>query len=287
MSRAHSVLGASSAFRWMSCPGSVRLSEGMPGTTSVAAEEGTAAHALAEHCLKKNVNPHDCIGQSFEDIEVTEEMANGVAVFVAYVRERPVDQFEVVDFKYGRGHPVEVEGNPQLLYYVLGALFALEAGDLRAGGKFYEVEFKLDKLNPPVPMWGTADAVITGDRKNGLRVTIVQPRAAHERGSVRTTVVSYRELLDFSEDLLDAARKTQEPDAPLVPGDQCRWCRAKPICPALHSKALEIAQAEFTDLDAPPPTLPTPEQMPEMALTRALEWKDRLKEQRSDRKSVV
>ena len=48
---AHAVLGASSSKRWMTCPGSVRLSEGMPNESSVYAAEGSAAHALGEHCL--------------------------------------------------------------------------------------------------------------------------------------------------------------------------------------------------------------------------------------------
>ena len=38
----HAILGASSSHRWLACPGSIRLSAGMPGTSSVYADEGTA-----------------------------------------------------------------------------------------------------------------------------------------------------------------------------------------------------------------------------------------------------
>ena len=42
----HARLGASNAERWMKCPGSVRLNEGLPRKTSAYAAEGIAAHAI-------------------------------------------------------------------------------------------------------------------------------------------------------------------------------------------------------------------------------------------------
>ena len=52
----HAVLSPSGADRWMVCPGSVRLSEGMPDTSSKAADEGTAAHFMAAECLIAKVD---------------------------------------------------------------------------------------------------------------------------------------------------------------------------------------------------------------------------------------
>ena len=49
----HAVLSASSSHRWLNCPPSARLQLQYPDTTSDAAEEGTAAHALAEHKLRR------------------------------------------------------------------------------------------------------------------------------------------------------------------------------------------------------------------------------------------
>lgn len=51
---AHAKLSPSSAERWMNCPGSVVLSEGMPDKTTQFAEEGTMAHAVAEAMLLGN-----------------------------------------------------------------------------------------------------------------------------------------------------------------------------------------------------------------------------------------
>lgn len=49
----HSIYSASGAHRWMACPPSALLEQQFPSETSSFAEEGTAAHDLAEHKLKK------------------------------------------------------------------------------------------------------------------------------------------------------------------------------------------------------------------------------------------
>ena len=51
--RAHAVLSASSSSRWLACPPSALLNADAPDSSSEAAEQGTAAHALAEHKLKR------------------------------------------------------------------------------------------------------------------------------------------------------------------------------------------------------------------------------------------
>ena len=49
----HALLGASGAHRWLNCPPSARLEEKLPEETSVYAEEGRLAHAVAELKLRK------------------------------------------------------------------------------------------------------------------------------------------------------------------------------------------------------------------------------------------
>ena len=51
----HALLSASGAHRWMVCTKSSRLEESMEEETSVYAEEGSLAHALAEHKIAKEV----------------------------------------------------------------------------------------------------------------------------------------------------------------------------------------------------------------------------------------
>ena len=49
----HSLLSPSSSERWLHCPPSARLGEGIADTTSSFAEEGTEAHTLAEFKVNK------------------------------------------------------------------------------------------------------------------------------------------------------------------------------------------------------------------------------------------
>lgn len=55
--RAHAVLGASGADRWINCPPSARLQEHIPDKISEYADEGTAAHELSELILRRRLTP--------------------------------------------------------------------------------------------------------------------------------------------------------------------------------------------------------------------------------------
>lgn len=262
----HAKLGASSSDRWMNCPGSINMSRGVTERGSVYAREGTAAHSLAEQCLTRNVNADAYLGMTIEGFEVDAEMAEAVQVFVDHVRslmdpaDRPVLRVEqtfdlkdlnppgpmfgtsdavvyqpdsgtlhIVDLKFGTGVIVNVIGNPQLRYYALGAVLAFE------------------KENPG----------LRGHIQN-VRITIVQPRVPHRDGIVRSEDLTYMEVVEFAVELLNAARATTDPDAPLVPGEWCRFCNAAARCPAVASEAVALAKQEFSDVtEMPDPRLLT------------------------------
>jgi len=64
----HAILGASSASRWIGCPGSVNAIAALPKReverTSLYADEGTAAHNLAERCLREDIDPAHSLGKT-------------------------------------------------------------------------------------------------------------------------------------------------------------------------------------------------------------------------------
>lgn len=248
---AHSKIGASSADRWFRCPGSVRLSEGLPNYTSEYAAEGTAAHTLAEQCYTSGMKPETFIGKKIHvdrfEIEVTQEMCDAVHVYldaIAAVKLQGGDAraevrfhlasvhpdlfgtgdfvhfsprtktLTVLDYKHGAGKPVEVKNNSQLKYYALGALLELKVG---------------------------ADKVTYG---------IIQPRCPHPDGPVRTETIDALDLLEFADDLVKAAKATEDPKAALVAGDHCRWCPAAAICPKRKEIATMAAASAFKP--APP-----------------------------------
>lgn len=259
---AHSKLGASSMSRWSKCPGSVReAAKAPPGKSSSYAEEGSDAHALAARCLRKVANPGSFIGKTITEdgrtFLVDKEMADAVQVYVdavdAVVDEsvvsvglkaevliekrfdlsgvhagcfgtadaiawRPQEHtLHVFDYKHGAGIPVEVKGNPQLMYYGLGALLA------------------------------------SGYPARKVVLTIVQPRCDHPDGPVRSDELDAIDLLDFKTDLKSYAVATEAPDAPLVPGDHCRFCPAMEIdpetmdvrCGAVRKRRQEVTRLEF------------------------------------------
>ena len=232
--KAHAQLGASSAHRWIACPGSVQLSSGRPTYETEHSRRGTVAHHVIERCLKENLKSKVFLGTEIDGIEVDENMVESTQVFLDYITtltkipgaiwfsERQFSlaklnppaamfgtadvivylpslrQLHVPDYKNGSGVVVEAKGNPQLRYYGLGALLELQ-----------------DELGP-VPV----DEII---------LTIVQPNAFHPAGVVRSDHIAYTELLDFADELIAAAKRTGDPDAPLVAGSHCRFCPASAV----------------------------------------------------------
>ena len=143
----HALLSASSSKRWLSCTPSARLEEQFkdePGG-SVYAEEGTAAHALAEHKLKKAlkrrskrpVSDYHCdemeectdgyVAFAMEQVELAKQECKDPVVLIeqrldysAYVPEGfgtgdlliVADKvLTVIDLKYGKGVAVDAEWN--------------------------------------------------------------------------------------------------------------------------------------------------------------------------------
>lgn len=228
--RAHALLGASGAHRWMACPASARLEETLPESTSTAAEEGTLAHAIVETKLTRFLSGEKT-GMATEEQQAdplyqrimedhTDEYIDYVIDLYGKVRAECPDAelmsemrvnysrwvpegfgttdtviiadgtAHVIDFKYGKGVPVSAIGNPQLRLYALGALEAF--------GILYDIR--------------------------DVTVHIVQPRTM-EGGSSETLHVN--ELLRWADEVVaPAAQAAYAGGGEAVPGEHCRFCRA-------------------------------------------------------------
>ena len=150
--RAHALLSASSAHRWLACPPSAVAAEAYEDTSSDYAAEGTMAHEVAEIVVSGSIRPET--GRDGFAPEVTQEMLDCAAGYRDYIQEqirtpdavqmleRRVDfsayvpdgfgtcdciiiqgnTLTIIDYKYGRGVQVSAVDNPQMRLYALGAL---------------------------------------------------------------------------------------------------------------------------------------------------------------------
>ena len=244
----HAVLSASGAHRWLHCNPSARLELEFADRETEAAAEGTAAHALAEHKLKKAlklrsrkpVSPYDCdemdaytdgyVEFVLEQLEEAKALCADPLVlieqrldFSCYVPDGfgtgdcliVVDKLlHIIDFKYGQGVLVDAEENPQMMLYALGAL--------RQFDHLYDIA--------------------------QVAMSIYQPR----RENVSTWTISVEQLMEWAEQTLKPkAEMAYQGEGDYVPGPWCTFCKAAVKCRARAEAKLQLAKYEF----AMPPLL--------------------------------
>ena len=237
--RAHARFSPSQAYRIKECPGSVALCEqAPPEPPSPYAEEGTKAHEHMERLMirtrasdwdtvPEDMRPHLRVFTDYVDevlkegvfemqvearLEIPGIPGAGGTVDCLLVDKRN-GRIEVVDLKYGQGVIVEVDENPQLKQYALAAVM---------------------NLKPPE------------DWK--VRITIIQPRAQHHEGPIRSVDMTAGDLYDFSLEVFDMVEEASKPNAPRNPGSWCNWCQARTICPEIQELAAKTCRDDFSDI---------------------------------------
>lgn len=248
--REHVDCSASVTERFWNCAGSIELARGLPNVGNIHTERGTAAHELGETCLRKWEDSWIYMGDVFNGIEIDERIISGVQMYLDTCREY-----------MGEGWTYSIE---ERVY--------------------------LDKLDPPIPMSGTADfrsynarlrRLVIVDYKNGvgnvviegnkqaryyalgtffglppgttvdtIEMIIVQPNAITGRKVKRESIELY-ELLDWGYELVERARATLLPNAEIKSGDWCKWCPARGMCPTRTEAVLAEAHIDFGDILLP------------------------------------
>lgn len=238
----HALLSASSSHRWLHCNPSARLEREFADRETIAAAEGTAAHALAEHKLKRKlklrserpVSPFDT-----DEMEVcTDDYADFVMEQVTKERRRDPNtqvfieqrldfscyvpegfgtgdclivsrgRLHIIDLKYGQGLLVDSEENPQMMLYALAAL------------NQYEEQYQIKKV----------------------KLTILQPR----RDNVSTWETTVAKLKKWAtKDLVPKAQRAFRGEGEYCPGEWCIFCKAAVKCRARADDKLRLAQSEF------------------------------------------
>lgn len=231
---AHSRFGASAAHRWMRCPGSVKASEGLPNPSSPAAEEGSMLHEAAANILL-GLDVH---------YELTDEQEEVVGQYVSVVRAECGDGQLFVEQRFRLPHHPEFWGTADA---VIERGDCLKVVDFKAGRG---IEVKADyagKLNPQLGFYALgALAALNRTDWQSVEIIIVQPRY----GGIKRRLTSVQELNELAEELVEAAEKAELDEPPFEAGSHCHFCLARPTCPTLREEVFRLARMEFDDAAA-------------------------------------
>lgn len=271
--RDHRIYSPSQSERFFLCPGSVNLLRRLPPREpSVYAKEGTIAHEILEtglrqgdrssfaahnHSAHRDTNFKPDFLASINDAllyiwglldEVYAQDPKAVWFVETYVNP-PIEaapneagghcdiavyspllkHLWVMDYKHGAGVAKAVIGNTQVKQYGAGFVF--------------------DEKSP-----------IYGQPVEKVTLVIIQPRAFHPDGDIREYDTTTAELFDYLMELEDRIEACQQVDAPLIPGvEQCRFCDARSVCPALEAKSVALLNPAFQSMkDVTANKLPDP-----------------------------
>ena len=276
--KVHATLGPSSSERWLTCPGSVALTTGLPNTSSAYADEGTAAHYLASVCLTCNTYARTYIGREIivgtwgeafsihtdkagrYTKEVDSDFADAVQDYLDYVRAVVLATGGVLHIEQSLSlekitNEEGAEGTSDVVIITDDEIIVV---DLKFG-----MGNRVDAVNnSQLKMYALAAVdkySIIHDFKDA-RLVIHQPRLNHVSEwtiSLDDLEVFRGEVLGASDiiDLATAEYKEAHTDKNkwhkvylTVSEDGCRWCKAKATCPALSKAVTEAIDAEFEDL---------------------------------------
>ena len=259
MTTTHQTRSPSKAYRYLACPGSVREEAEYPDDESgESAKQGTHTHTLLEHCIKGGMgSPLSMVGVKMKDHEgefvVDRGRAERVEFALVYIRSRvgPLgtvtperrvspahligrtdmdgtcdvtivtpEELEVIDYKDGMNE-VSAQDNPQLELYALGVL---------AGYKL--------PVNGEYPF-------------KSVRMTIIQPKMALKGGQPITShVATVHEMMGKIGKYVVGGAATDAPDAPLVSGPHCKYCKHK-ACSTRAGNVMKELGMSFPALDQP------------------------------------
>ena len=240
------VVGGSTAKRVIACPGSVALVQQAPVLpSSTYADKGTLLHTVISEVLDTDCSPESLLGTEYEGQILDQQMIDekihpaldllnkldpdrlmefDVEIRVAFGKYLP-DAYGscdllgrigntayVIDWKFGDGIPVDAKENEQLMFYAAAAMRTLESS------------------------WAF-------DGATEIVCAIIQPPVLREW---RTTP---ERIKQFERQLKKAVKHSRLPDAKLNPGDHCRYCPAKPTCPAMTGAVDRALKSKMDALD--------------------------------------
>lgn len=257
--RAHALLSASGASRWMKCTPSARLEDPFPSRTSIHAEEGTLAHEFAEVELRysQGIISKDVYDAALHmlrsDDLYTDDMEEHVAVYTSFVEEQ---------LSSSKGGSLIIEEKVNFSTYVPDGYGTCDAiilpsiptqhpailfvTDLKYG-KGIQVD---SENNPQLKLYALGAYLRYGLTYDIdiVRLTIVQPRLDH----ISSWEITVEDLLKWADkELKPKAELAYKGEGELCAGSHCRFCKVAPKCKALADYSIQAAKIDFADENAP------------------------------------
>lgn len=236
--RAHALLSASSAHRWLKCTKSAKLEEQFPDTTSEAAKEGTLAHELAELRVRNYFRPADvskrkltfAIKKMKEDPLWDDEMLVHTETYLDFIKQTAL--------KLPTEPYVEVEKRVDYSQYAPDG-FGTADMIMIQGNTLFVIDFKYGKgvpvsaeENPQMMLYalGAYESCKILYPIERIRLAIVQPRLPD---GITEWECPLGELLEFGEYVRERAALAMDGDGEFAPGEKtCKFCRARKQCRA-------------------------------------------------------
>ena len=254
----HSKLGASSAYRWWICPGSVALIESAPpqGSSSYALE-GSAAHKLAEVCLTEDGQftedwLNEVIVINGDEVKVTQNMIEAVNVYLDAVKddmaEMGLDRCDLKveqEFHLTEIHELAYGTNDLCLFKPFGLLRIYDYKH----GQGVPVEVVNNKQMLIYALGAISKLDVDLDMIQEIELIVVQPRFDHSSGLVRRWRLSVQELMDFKAEYTEHIKLALSKNAPLCSGKHCKFCGAMIICPEIKKAKDEQVAVDFQALE--------------------------------------
>jgi hypothetical protein len=254
--RAHALLSASSAKRWLACTPSPRLEEQFEDKSSFYSEEGTLAHEIAELKLRKYMEPmsrgeytkqlNKLKKTTYNDQELYQkEMLKHTDTYLDYIKK--------ITMGFDSNPYVAIEKRINYSAYApegFGTVDCLIIG----GDKLYVTDFKYGKGLPVSAedneqMKLYALGAVTEYNFlypiKEVHLAIIQPRL----DSISEFSISVEELLAWGEEIKPIAQKAFKGEGEFVPGEHCKFCKVKATC---RARADEFNALEDFGLMKPP-----------------------------------
>jgi hypothetical protein len=240
---AHSPFGGSVATRVLRCPASVGLVEKVPAhlrRVSIYAERGTALHAAMALLIERERFPEDLVGETIEGYRITaDDVENALRPALAYV--------ETLLDEPGAEYYLE----QRVVFPTIPGAFGTVDLIIRIGAAIYVVDLKFglgvrvlalyhdgdeDVINAQLLFYAAAARHSFPDffaAVDNITLMILQPQSIEvDAEMVSSVTVTHAELDAFIMLYRAACEAALTPVPRLQRGDWCRFCSARPICPA-------------------------------------------------------